>query len=120
MNKSLSAIVRGPFKHELELEVFHQGFGFNVVVEYFYTPEEKPTSDCPGSPEDFEIVFCGIENCTLESFPKKVFTDLLEDEFCSDDGYYDVSSMCEWFSGLEETIMKKFYEEIEADKKGDF
>ena len=104
---------------EKEFKVFHKAVEINAVVRFFYTPEEKPTSDCPGSPEDFEIVFCGIENCTLESFPKKVFTDMLEDEFC-DDGFFDVTSMCEWFSGLEETIMKKFYEEIEAEKKEDF
>lgn len=105
---------------EKEFKVFHKAVEISAVVRFFYTPEEKPTSDCPGNSEDFEIIYCGIDNCPLDKAGNKKFTDMLEDEFCDESGYYDVQGMCEWFDGLEKTIMKKFYEEIEADKKGDF
>ena len=102
-----------------EFKVYHKAVEVDAVVRFFYTPEEKPTSDCPGSPEDFEIVFCGIDNHPLME-DDDTFVTLIKKEFCDDDGFFDVTSMCEWFNGLEETIMKKFYEEVEADKKGDF
>lgn len=119
MNKSLSAIVRGPFKHELELEVFHQGFGFNVVVEYFYTPEEKPTSDCPGSPEDFEIVEFKIPRTVKQGVsykPYDFFADFIE-EFGEELDFLRVIS---WFKDVEESINKAFFNKIEKMKKEDF
>lgn len=102
-----------------EFKLFHKAVEINAVVRFYYTPEEKPTSDCPGSPEDFEIVFCGVDNYPLAEDDDS-FLIRIRKEFCDDDGFFDVTSMCEWFNGLEETIMKKFYEEVEADKKGDF
>ena len=87
------------------LEVDHNGIMVPVVVKFYYEPEEKPTSDCPGSEEDFEITEITFD----EDFDAYSFMD--------ENFEMNVLDVASWFEGLEKSVMKAFYDKIEKDRK---
>ena len=93
-----------PIESNLCLDVNHEGIEVPVVVKFYYEPEEKPTSDCPGSEEDFEITEITFD----EDFD---VANLLDECF-----EMDIPEIAYWFEGLEKSIMKAFYYKIEKMK----
>ena len=105
--------------YEKEFKVFHKASEIPAIVKFFYTPEEKPTSDCPGSPEDFEIVEFKIPRTVKQGIsykPYDFFADFIE-EFGEELDFLRVIS---WFKDVEESINKAFFNKIEKMKKEDF
>ena len=86
------------------LEVDHNGIMVPVVVKFYYEPEEKPTSDCPGSEEDFEITEITFDECFDVA-------NLLDECF-----EMNILEIAAWFEGLEKSIMKEFHDKIEKMK----
>ena len=82
-----------PIESNLCLDVNHEGMEVPVVVKFYYEPEEKPTSDCPGSEEDFDVA------------------NLLDE--CFDMNVVDIAA---WFEGLEKSVVKAFHDKIEKDR----
>ena len=94
-----------PIESNLCLEVDHNGITVPVVVKFYYEPEEKTTSDCPGSEEDFEITEIAFDECFDVA-------NLLDECF-----EMNIPEIAAWFEGLEKSVMKAFYDKIEKDKK---
>ena len=46
----------GPYYQTAEAAIVINGHDVELDVVYSYHPEELPTRDCPGWPEEFEIV----------------------------------------------------------------
>ena len=109
-------INKGPIKQELQVEFFHKSFYIPIIVEYFYTPEEKATSDCPGSDEEFEIVGINIANSIKRgiSHVNHDFLEEIKEEFGPE---IDLIRLSHWFEGLEENAIKAFHKEIERNRK---
>ena len=103
MNRSFNGKSE-PEENILCLEVDHNGIMVPVVVKFYYEPEEKPTSDCPGSEEDFEI--------TEITFNEDFDVSNLLDE-CFDMNVVDIAA---WFEGLEKSVVKAFHDKIEKDR----
>ena len=93
-----------PEESNLCLDVNHEGITVPVVVKFYYEPEEKPTSDCPGSEEDFEITEITFD----EDFD---VANLLDECF-----EMNIPEIAAWFEGLEKSIMKEFHDKIEKMK----
>ena len=104
MNRSFNGKSE-PEENILCLDVDHNGITVPVVVKFYYEPEEKPTSDCPGSEEDFEIT----EITFHEDFDVSGFIDI---HFGS-----NILDIASWFECFEKSIMKAFHEKIEKDRK---
>lgn len=100
---SKSEILQGS-ENSIHLEVNHEGIEIPIVVKFYYEPEEKPTSDCPGSEEDFEITEIAFD----EDFDAQNFMD--------ENFNMNVLDMASWFECLEKSIIKAFHDKIEKDK----
>ena len=103
MNRSFNGKSE-PTENNILLDVDHNGIEVPVVVKFYYEPEEKPTSDCPGSEEEFEITEITFD----EDFD---LAGVLNENF--DMNVLDIAS---WFECLEKSIMKAFHEKVEKMK----